>query len=400
MKKKVLIISWSDLYGGAARACYETYKSLSSKNKNVDYFVQKKISKDHRIKTYNKNNLNLIARKLFSLIIYKLRFSKNDHSYNLINSNILKISNSEKYEIINLHWINSETISLVDLSKIKKKVVMTLHDMWAFCGSEHYLYELPSKYFKNGKNIKVNFFNYCIWKLKKKLWKKKFQVVVPSKWLANLAKKSHLMSDYKIKIIPYCVNQNIYKKKIIKDLIYKNFSLKKDIKIIDILFISAGKLFNYRKGFDLLDKLIFESNNKNKYRIIIVGACRESDKKKIKSNHILFDKIDDIKILSKIYNFSDLLAIPSRLDNLPLVGLEAHSCGLPIVAFNVGGIPEIITHKKTGYLAKAFFEKDFINGIDYVYKYKNTLGINALNKSKKWSQKATEQQYSKLFNSL
>ena len=83
-----------------------------------------------------------------------------------------------------------------------------------------------------------------------------------------------------------------------------------------------------------------------------------------------------------------------------MVGLEAHSCGLPIVAFNVGGIPEIITHKKTGYLAKAFFEKDFINGIDYVYKYKNTLGVNALNKSKKWSPKITEQQYSKLFNSL
>jgi glycosyltransferase involved in cell wall biosynthesis len=173
MKKKILIISWSDLYGGAARAAYETYKSLSSKNKNVDYFVQKKISKDYKIKTYSKNNLNLIARKLFSLIIYKLRFSKNDHSYNLINSNILKISNSEKYDIINLHWINSETLSLVDLSKIKKKIVMTLHDMWAFCGSEHYLYELPNKYFKNGKNIKVNFLDYCIWKLKKKIMEKK-----------------------------------------------------------------------------------------------------------------------------------------------------------------------------------------------------------------------------------
>ena len=96
-------------------------------------------------------------RKYLSLIFYKLRLSKNDYSYNLINSNILKFSEYHKYDIINLHWINSETLSLFDISRINKKVVLTLHDMWAFCGSEHYLYELPKQYFKKGKK------NTCIY---------------------------------------------------------------------------------------------------------------------------------------------------------------------------------------------------------------------------------------------
>jgi glycosyltransferase involved in cell wall biosynthesis len=395
MNKKILILSWSDLYGGAARSCYEIYRALIQGNKNIDLFVQRKISNDVKIKTYKKNSLNLILRKYLSLIFYKLRLSKNDYSYNLINSNILKFSEYHKYDIINLHWINSETLSLFDISRINKKVVLTLHDMWAFCGSEHYLYELPKQYFKNGKNIKLNFFDYGIWKIKKKFWRKKFQIVTPSKWLAKLVKKSHLMSGYPVKIIPYSVNKDVFKKKKINSLRIKNFNLKKINDKIDILFISAGKLFNYRKGFDILDRLA--SQNQDRYRIIIVGSFNQKDKKRIKSNHVLLDKINNVNIISKIYNFSDILALPSRLDNLPNVGLEAHSCGLPAVGFNVGGVPEIISHKKTGYIAKPFLEKDFIKGIEFTYKYRNKLGLNAEKKSQKWTPKKISQEYTKLF---
>ena len=52
MNKKILLLSWSDLYGGAARSCYEIYRSLIQRNKNVDLFVQRKISNDVNIKTY------------------------------------------------------------------------------------------------------------------------------------------------------------------------------------------------------------------------------------------------------------------------------------------------------------------------------------------------------------
>ena len=110
----------------------------------------------------------------------------------------------------------------------------------------------------------------------------------------------------------------------------------------------------------------------------------------------MLDKINNFKTISKIYNFSDILALPSRLDNLPNVGLEAHSCGLPAVGFNVGGVPEIIAHKKTGYVAKPFIEKDFIKGIEFTYKYR----LNAENKSKKWSPKKISKEYTKLFKKI
>ena len=143
---------------------------MFKKNQNIDFFVQNKITSNINIKSYNKKTINYYFRKLMSLLFYKLRFSKNDYSYNLINSDIVKISNLNNYDIVNLHWINSETLSIFDISKIKK-IVITLHDMWFMNGSEHYLYNLPNQYFKGGKKIKLNKIDLTIWKLKKKFLK-------------------------------------------------------------------------------------------------------------------------------------------------------------------------------------------------------------------------------------
>ncbi len=398
--KKILMLSWSDLYGGAARACYQSYLSIKKDNKFVDLFVQKKISKDRNVKTYKTSTLNLFFRKYFSLIMYKLRFSIHDYSYNLINSDIIKKSNLKNYDIVNLHWVNSETLSLKDITKINKKIVMTLHDMWAFCGSEHYLYDLPKKYFMNGNEKKVNLFDYFIWKKKKELWKKKFNIVTPTVWLANLVKRSHLMKNFPVTVIPYSVNKSIYLKQKINNIKINNTTLQKNKEFIDVLFISAGKLFNYRKGFDLLDNAVKNYKNKKKIRIILAGNFNEGDKIKIKSNFIMLGEVKNERTKSQLYNFVDLLALPSRLDNLPNVGLEAHSCGTPIVGFKVGGIPEIVTHKKTGYLVNPFSLKNFNKGISFVIKNKKNLSKNSIKKSKIWSPKIISTKYKSLFKRI
>ena len=398
--KKILIISWSDIYGGAAQAANEIFKCLK-KNQNIDFFVQNKITSNINIKSYNKKTINYYFRKLMSLLFYKLRFSKNDYSYNLINSDIVKISNLNNYDIVNLHWINSETLSIFDISKIKKKIVITLHDMWFMNGSEHYLYNLPNQYFKGGKKIKLNKIDLTIWKLKKKILKnKKIHIVAPSTWIANLAKKSRIFEGFPVKVIPYAVDRKVFFKKKNKSLKVNNINISKEKNIIDILFVSAGGLFNYRKGFDILDNSISEFDYKKRFRLIIVGSYKERHLSKINSNFIILGNIKDKKLLNKIYNFSDILALPSRLDNLPNVGLEAQSCGLPIVSFNVGGIADIIDHKKNGYLAKPFNIKDYFNGINYLIKNLKETSSNSLIKSKIWSYSNISQKYKKLFNEL
>ena len=48
------------------------------------------------------------------------------------------------------------------------------------------------------------------------------------------------------------------------------------------------------------------------------------------------------------------MVIPSRQDNLPNTGLEASACGTPVLAFNTGGLPDIVDDRVTGALAEPF----------------------------------------------
>jgi glycosyltransferase involved in cell wall biosynthesis len=62
---------------------------------------------------------------------------------------------------------------------------------------------------------------------------------------------------------------------------------------------------------------------------------------------------DDLS-LRLLYAAADVFVIPSRQDNLPNTGLEAHACGTPVVAFAAGGLVDIVDHHITGVLAEPF----------------------------------------------
>ncbi len=77
---------------------------------------------------------------------------------------------------------------------------------------------------------------------------------------------------------------------------------------------------------------------------------------------------DHVKFLGKqnglvdILNASDLFLIPSQSESFGLAALEAMSCGLPVVSSSVGGLPELIKHNETGFIAE-------IGDIDRMSKY-------------------------------
>ena len=62
-------------------------------------------------------------------------------------------------------------------------------------------------------------------------------------------------------------------------------------------------------------------------------------------------QIDQDKVLAQ-YDAADIYLNGSEIDNQPLSLLEAFACGLPVVTTNAGGIPDIVTHERTGLMVR------------------------------------------------
>lgn len=80
------------------------------------------------------------------------------------------------------------------------------------------------------------------------------------------------------------------------------------------------------------------------------------------------DLHDKVKFLGKqdglveILSSSDLFLIPSQSESFGLAALEAMACGLPVISSSVGGLPELVRHNETGFIAE-------IGDVDRMAKY-------------------------------
>ena len=102
-----------------------------------------------------------------------------------------------------------------------------------------------------------------------------------------------------------------------------------------------------------------------------------------------------------MYNCADVVVVPSRIEAFGLVAAEAHACGVPVVAFKHSGIQEVVSHKKTGYLATPFEFLDLAFGIIWTLNNSQVLSPNARQKAcKYWAPEVIATKYIKLYKSV
>jgi glycosyltransferase involved in cell wall biosynthesis len=129
------------------------------------------------------------------------------------------------------------------------------------------------------------------------------------------------------------------------------------------LLVISGDVTAHHKGFDLLERIISEisllKSEDDKVRYLVVGDS-SSISGRIQSKNLNFlGPINSEEEMVQIYSAADVVLSTSRQDNLPNVLLEAMMCGKPVVAFNIGGIPDIVKPGITGELIAPFNCTDF-----------------------------------------
>lgn len=397
---KILHVNTNDIEGGAARAANRLHKGLLQKNIYSRMVVNNKKTDDFTVITLNTNKLERIKTKIRLFLDEKLKSIyfkrlKVTWSCNLFcNKSLVNFINKSNFDIVHFHWINASMLSIKDIKKINKPIVWTMHDMWPFTGGCHYsdncvLYKEDCNKCKQLSNKKDTFLSGYILKEKYSSYKKKSIVyVTPSEWLEKCSKESFLLKNSNIKVIPNGIDLKIFKK------LDKNFCkkiLNLDLSKKYILFGAMTSISDKRKGYDLLKRAL--SFFKEKFYLkdkdivlLVFGANKPQNNENLPFDINYLGQISDDITLNIIYNSADVFIAPSREDNLPNTIVEALSCGVPCVAFNVGGMIDLIEHKNNGYLAEPFNIEDLAEGINFVLEDENrwnNLSENALNKAQK-----------------
>ena len=379
---KILFLNTSDISGGAARACYRIFKGVQKiEGSDVKLLVKNKTSDDFSVMTEKRMFRKILGqvKSILDILLTKLLKTGNKiiHSPAVFSSLDTKKIKNFNPNIIHLHWICGGFVSVADLKKIRKPIIWTLHDMWAFCGAEHYAKD-TKRYVegytgKNRPKFEKGFdLNRWTWKRKMRNWKNlDLTIVTPSKWLAECARKSVLFKNKRIKVIPNGIDTSMFKpinKKTARDIL--NFPQDKKL----ILFGAMNATDDPRKGFKFIQEAlgeIFNRENNENIELVVFGSSKTEKEIGLGFKINYLGKISDEVTLSLIYSSADLFVIPSLEDNLPNTIMESLSCGTPCVGFKVGGIPDMIEHKKNGYLAEYKNSKDLAKGIEWILSNKN-----------------------------
>lgn len=407
---KIAMVNHSDINGGAARATWRIHHALRLHGVDSQMFVNRAYSGDWTVVgpqgNFNKA-LSLLRSPLGGIATRLLKTGNSIlHSPAIIPSSWPKRLNSSDADIIHLNWINGEMISVEDISRINKPLVWTLHDMWAFCGAEHCSddFRWRDGYLKSNRpNDESRFdLNRWTWERKLKAWKKPIHIVTPSKWLANCASQSQIMKNWPISVIPNAIDVSRWSP-LDKKIARKLFNLPDDIPLL--AFGAFGTVRSPHKGFDLLlDALEHLRSQMPDLHLVVFGENTPKNQHDIGFPiHYVGHLHDDIS-LQILYSAVDALAIPSRIDNLPNAGVEAMSCGLPVIAFDTCGLADIVNHKQNGWLAKPFNTEDFSAGIQWVlsdFSRYSKLCKNAREHAvKKFSDTLVAAQYLELYKTI
>ena len=378
---KVLIVNTYDILGGAARAAYRLHRSLLSAGIDSKMLVQTKKGDDYIvIPVYGSNKIGkafyLIRPTLdqIPLKFYKNRiktpFSPAWFSF----SRVIKKINEMNPDIVHLHWIAGGMIKIEELSKIKKPIVWTLHDNWAFTGGCHIKWSCEKYIYSCGAcpvlgSDKEYDLSRTIWNRKNKVFKKiKMVTVSPSKWLYDCSKKSSLLKDKRHKVIPNPIDVDLFKP-VDKSVSRKILNLPQDKKLIAFGAISATSDIN--KGFKELSEALYKVADKKNIELVVFGSSEQQNPPNFGfKTHYLGHLHDDISLIT-LYNAIDVMVVPSLQENLSNTIMESLACGTPVVAFNTGGNSDMIEHLKNGYLARPFDTDDLKNGIEWVLNTPN-----------------------------
>ena len=275
-------------------------------------------------------------------------------------------------DVIHIHSLHSGFFDLRYLAELSQHypVFLTLHDCWMLTGHCAYPYDCSRwkdacgkcPYLTRSIAINKDASSYNLRRKKDIYSRSKLYVSAPSNWLSGMVRDSVLQAgSLNVRTVPNGVDSRIFKYKDkyeARDLIGE----KRDDFII--LFIGNNATINPAKGFGVMQKVVetlSTSTMKNITLLVLGDSFEERRYNNIRVKGCGW--ISSLEDVASYHQASDLYVHFAIAENFPTVILEAMSCGKPVLASNIGGIPEQIVEGETGYLFENNEIKEISNRI-------------------------------------
>jgi glycosyltransferase involved in cell wall biosynthesis len=265
------------------------------------------------------------------------------------NRSIFKMSNVIKADIYEAHTVSGYGfLKALNRSKCKKPFIQTIHGVLL----DEYIKSFKTSY-PTPRTKLSRIFMYKLANIEKILAENATLIVTVSKYSFSKIVQLYNVDAAKIRIIPNGVDVQIFKPNINSKLLRREFGLNDKP---CVLFV--GNLIP-RKGVHFLleaAKHVLRENNKVKFLIVGEGPLKkhligQSKKSNIYKNFLFLGNVPD-HLLSLLYNCADVFTLTSIQEGQGISLLEAQASATPVVAFDIGGVNEIVVNKKTGLLVK------------------------------------------------
>ncbi len=410
---KVLLINFKDSGGGAAIASLRLVQALNEAGVEARLAVPRKTSDSPYVIELPKKRRGFVSKlfrwlgnylgKLFSQLFvpivgripfHPFRFRTTNGIFHTTNfssetdSDVEWINRSD-FDLVNLHWIN-DIICTKDIAKIRKPIVWTMHDSWPCCGAEHHPNVMEGDrrwqegYYRNNKPETTKGSDLCrkVWEQKRKyLAGKGIVFTAPSKWEQEVLATSALFKGCDCFLAPNIMDFSAFYPRD-RQLVRGLFGIPEDKQVIS--FGAAGNMDGPKamKGSGLLFEALRSLSNPEHYFLLVFGPVGPAFREAISIPFFASGYVANPQILACLYAASDVFVNTSIIESFSYTCLEAMSCAVPAVAFDVGGTGCLITHKKDGYLAQAYDAGDIARGVEYCLERRDELGQNALRKAR------------------
>lgn len=299
----------------------------------------------------------------------------------------------EAPSILHLHNLHGGYFDPRALEKLSTQVpvVLTLHDAWLLSGNCAHSFgcerwkigcgQCPDITLYPGLKVDSTALN---WQRKKSIFESsRLYIATPSQWLMNKVQDSILAPAIaEARVIPNGVDTSIFhpgnKQEVRQTL---GLPIHEPI----FLFVANGIKSNPFKDYETLKNAmgIIGANSTNPVHCIALGDSGPEEM--VGNMHIHYiPRTTDTSLIAKYYQAADVYVHVTKADTFPTTILEAMACGLPVVASNVGGIPEQVDDGVTGLLVPAGDSDALAQGIELILQnasLRDAMGTAALHKA-------------------